>query len=224
MGDSGILEAIGRAEAGVRREADRQVRKAQAWRDDELARYGQLRSALNADSDSPAEKAPQPAVAKRRHGPKGRVKRKPLSPASHKELADRRDKVHRLIEESREPAALGAICRTLGLTSHKAKIAVQGLMEEKRIEPIGSGSATRYVPCGSDSGRLTKQAPTQGTRDERILAILEDRHQATGEELAQALREPLRKVVEACGRLQGEERVSMSNFNGRQVYVLAVRV
>lgn len=223
MGDSGILEAIGRAEAGVRREADRQVKKAQAWRDDELARYGQLRSALNANSDSHAE-APQPAVAKRRRDPKGRVKRKPLSPASQKELADRRDKVHRLIEESREPAALGAICRTLGLTSHKAKIAVQGLMDEKRIESIGSGSATRYVPCGSGSERLSKQAPTEGTRDERILAILEDRHQATGEELAQALREPLRKVVEACGRLQGEERVSMSNFNGRQAYVLAVRV
>ena len=224
MDDSGILEAIGRAEAGVRREADRQVRKAQAWRDDELARYGQLRGALTTDNDSPAEEAPQPAVARRRRVPKRRVKRKPLSPASYAELADRRDKVHRLIEESREPVALGAICRTLGLTSHKAKIAVQGLMKEKRIEPIGSGSATRYVPRGSDSERLSKQAPTEGTRDDRILAILEDRHQATGEELAQALREPLRKVVEACGKLQGEERVSMSNFNGRQVYVLAVRV
>jgi Mn-dependent DtxR family transcriptional regulator len=147
-----------------------------------------------------------------------------MSPASPKELADRRDKVGRFIEESTEPIALGAIGRALGLSSHRVTIAIQGLIEEKRIKTVGSGSATRYVAYDSGSGRLIRQAPTQGTPEERIVALLEDRHQATADELAQALREPVQKVVEMCGRLQAEERVRMSNLNGRQVYILAVRV
>jgi septum formation topological specificity factor MinE len=70
---------------------------------------------------------------------------------------------------------------------------------------------------------LSRQAPTQGTIEERIVVVLEDRHRATPTELAQALRKPLAEVVEACGSLQGEERVRMDQHNGRPAYVLAVR-
>lgn len=226
-GDSGILDAIDRACAGVARETARRIREANIWHDTELARLERARCALKPESteSTPAtDKTAKPKPARPRRGTKTRVTRKRLSPASPAEFAERCEKVVRLVEESTEPVALGYVVDVLGLTGHKAKRAIQALKDGGRIKSIGTGSSTRYIAAKPASVPLSRQAPTQGTLEDRIVAVLEDRHRATGEELAQALRKPLGEVVEACRRLQGEERIRMSRINDRAVYVLAVRV
>jgi hypothetical protein len=206
---------IDRARAKVRVEAKRRIREAEAWQDSELATYDRACSALKPDR----EENTQPARARRR-GATSRLRDKRQSPASREDLAHRRDKVARMVEEAKAPVALGEMVRALALSPHKAKLAVQGLVREKRIEPIGSGSATRYVPAKPSSTPIARQAPTQGTIEERIVAVLEDRHHASAEELGQALGEPLEGVIEACGRLQGEEKIRMTRINLHPVYIL----
>jgi hypothetical protein len=220
-----VLQAIDATRAETRHRAEREISAVEARRDAELGKLDRAERALVGGSGKAATKdPPKPTLAKSRPRPKGRVRRKHLSPASPKELAARCEKVARLIEESKSPPSFAEIVRALGLTGHKTRAAILILRKEDRIRQEGTGSGTRYVLAHPGVGRLSKQPPTQGTADERIIAVLEDRHRASREELAQALREPLDRVVDACGRLQREERIRMERYNDKPVYMLAVRV
>lgn len=234
MDATAVLEAIGAARAETCREAELEIREIESRRDTHLARLDSAERVLNGSSGPAREDTaattetkptePSKQAPPRRPSVKKRVRRKHLSPASPQQLSERRDKTARLLEESREGLSLGEIVHALGLTPHKAKLAIAGLIEEGRIESVGSGPTTRYVIANPASAPLSRQAPTQGTLEERIVAILEDRHHATAEELGQAVGEPVSRVAEACGRLQSEERIRMARINDRRVYVLAVRV
>jgi hypothetical protein len=222
-----VLEALDAARAETWQRAEREFKEVTTRRDSDLAKLDIARDAFTemdppsndepASNDAPAETRPGPK-------PKRRMRRKGLSPASPKKLAERREKVARFIEESANPVQLKEIIRALGLTEHKAHAAITDLEREGRVKRVGVGASIRYMAADRQLSPLSRQAPTQGTLEERIVAVLEDRHQATVEELAQALRMPLGEVGKACGRLQGEERIHMRRINGRPVYVLAVRI
>jgi DNA-binding Lrp family transcriptional regulator len=228
MDVTGVVKALDAARVKTRKTAEREIKEVKARRDSDLLQLDLAERALAGGNESSGEdsKSAESMKSKRSRPTRerSRVHRKRLSPASAEDLADRCEKVTRVVEENREPVALGEIARALGLTGHKAKRALQTLKGDGRIKSIGTGSATRYALADPGTGRLSKQPPTQGVLEERIVAVLGDRHQATVEELAQALRKPTNVVAEACGKLQGEERISMSRFSGRPVYVLAVRV
>ncbi len=220
MDDSGILQAIDRAEAKARRDAERQIREVQVGLTEELTKFSRARHGLQSEIEPPKQRSTRLPTSRRR-STKGR--RTGLPKTSPEQLAERRDSVERLVEESRDPVPAGDIGRALALTPDRVKIALRGLTEERRVKPLGKGSATRYATGVKASRRTSKQPPSHGTPEDRVLVVLEDRHQATAEELSQALRIPLGDVVQTCGRLQGEERIHMRRINERPVYVLAVR-
>ena len=228
MDVTGVLKALDAARAATRKAAEQEIKDAEARRDSDLLQLDRAERAVVGDNEPSLEASgsayPVKPTRPRSKAAKGRVFRRRLPPASSAELAERCEKVARMVEENGEPVALGEIAHALGLTGHKTKRALQTLKSEGRIRPIGTGSATRYVLANAGAGPLSKQPPTHGTLEERIIAVLKDRHQATGQELAQALHTPPETVAEACGKLQSEERIRMDRFNSRPVYILAVRV
>ncbi len=224
MDQQGVLEAIAEARIKTRRRATEEIEAIKARRQSELDKLEVAELALKGEEKSTdAPHIPARRGAHASAGPRSRIRRKRSAPASPQELADRRASVVRLLEEESDPPSFAQIVRTLGLSSHKTRTAIRELMGKGRVESIGTGSSTRYVLVDDGSRQLRRQAPTQGTLEERIVAVLEDRHQATVEELAQALRAVAQDVREACGRLQSEERIRMSRINDRPVYVLGVR-
>jgi hypothetical protein len=229
MDATGVLTAIDTARAETRRRALEEIERVEARRDADLIKLDRATQALADEGEptvgpSPSPRTSPPPESDAPPKPKRRVRRKRLPATTQEQLAERCDQIARLVEESADGPAFKEICQTLGLTSHRARTGVQTLIEERRIKPVGTGSSTRYRPADARSGPLFRQPPTQGTLEERIVTILEDRHRTKPAELAQALRKPLQEVNEACGRLQAEERIKMDRHNGRPVYVLAVRV
>jgi hypothetical protein len=224
MDATDVLQVIDAKRAETRRRAEREISALEARCEADLGKLDRAERALVGGGNASASDRPKPTPTQSRPKPKGRVRRRGLSPASPTELAARCEKVARLIEESKSKLSFGEIAHGLGLTGHKTRAAILILRKEGRIKQEGTGSGTRYVLAHPGAGRLSKQPPTQGTIDERIVAVLEDRHRASREELAQALREPLDRVVDACGRLQREERIRMERYNDKPVYMLAVRV
>jgi hypothetical protein len=217
VADDGLLDAIDRACAEVDRETNRRIKAAEAWKKSQLAKYERARGALKEEDD--AADGPKPGSARTRSGGHGRRRRRP--PATPSELAKRRDEVARLAEESVEPVSRGDVMQALALTENMAETAIQGLKKEGRMTTVGTGAATRYAPTDRGSSPLAKQAPSQGSPNERIIAVLEARSHATEEELGQALNEPATAVRAACGKLLSEETIEMRRFDRRQVYVIA---
>ncbi len=228
MDATAVLEAIDAKRLETRQWAERAIKDVEARRDSDLNKLDRAARAVASDDQpttrAPRRQAPPKPEPEIQPSAKKRVRRKRLRPASQKELADRCDQIARLLTESRDGLPLGTIRDTLGLTSHRARTGIRVAIENGQIKPEGTGSATRYVSATPGANPLARQAPTQGTVEERIVVVLEDRSRATATELAQALRKPLQEVIEACGRLQAEERIRMERHNGRPAYVLAVRI
>ncbi len=228
MDAGSVLEAIDAKRAETRRWAERALEEIEARRDSDLDKLDRAARAMAPDDQPTAGAPPRQATSEpepdTRPTTKKRVRRKRLRPASQKEMGERCDQIARLLAESRDGLPYAAIRDTLGLTSNRTRTGILMAIEKGLIETEGTGTATRYVSATAGSGPLSRQAPTQGTVDERIVVVLEDRFRATTAELAQALRKPLEEVIDACGRLQSEERIRMDRHNGRPVYVLPVRV
>jgi Mn-dependent DtxR family transcriptional regulator len=231
-GDIGVLKAIDAACADVRQETARRIREAEAWGSSELTRYDGLRQALATGAAidgaaagdgtrSETERGASPTSSptpKKRTRSRRPPKRMSTSPRA---VEERRAQIHRYIEESSEPVALRAMAEALGMSKEAARTAILTLESEGLVARNGLSNAIRYTTARRTSSVATKQAPTQGTLAERILAVIADRSHASAEELRQKLGEPIGRIATACGRLEDEGRVRRSNINGRVVFLLA---
>jgi hypothetical protein len=160
MDDSGILQAIDRAEARARREAEQRIKEVQAGLTDDLTKFSRARQGLQSEIESPKKRPPR-LRASRRRSKKDRKAGLPKTP--HEQLVERRDNVERMIEEGRDPVSAGEIGRALALTPEKVKSALRGLIEERRVKSLGNGSATRYTTGTRASGRTSTAMPDRGS-------------------------------------------------------------
>ena len=218
MGDDRVLQAIEAACMEIRKEKTRRIKEVNTWYDAEMGRCERVRRALPAAPGTGSENSPSP----RRRKSSARVRTKRLS-TSPKSVASRRDKVARHIEESPDPAFIKEIARDLGLTVSSVRTAIQALEEEGRVRSVGTNSSTRYTTAKRRSSLVSTQAPTQGSTEDRIVAVIRDRSHASADELGQALGIPVPEVIQACARLQAEEKIRMNRIGNKSVYVIARR-
>jgi DNA-binding Lrp family transcriptional regulator len=167
----------------------------------------------------PKREAPSSSSSERAKGKRSRrqVNRMSTSPRA---VEERRAQVHRYVEESSEPASLREMADALRISKEACRTAILTLESEGLVTRTGTNNSVRYTTGRRTSPVVTKQAPTQGTLAERILAVIADRSHASAEELRQKLGEPIGRIATACSRLEDEARIRRSNINGRVVFLL----
>jgi predicted transcriptional regulator len=109
------------------------------------------------------------------------------------------------------------------LTANSVRTAIHALEEEGRVRSVGTNSATRYTTAKRQSSLASTQAPTQGSAEDRIVAVIRDRSHASADELGQALGIAVPEVIQVCARLQAEEKIRMNRIGNKSVYVIARR-
>jgi predicted Rossmann fold nucleotide-binding protein DprA/Smf involved in DNA uptake len=218
MGEDRVLQAIEAACAEIRKEKNRRLKEVNNWYDAEIGRCERVRRALPAVQGADPDNSKKP----RRRKSSARVRTKRLS-TSPKSVAARRDKVSRYIEESPDPVFIKGIAQALGLTISSVRTAIHALEEEGRVRSVGTNSSTRYTTGKHRSSLASTQAPTQGSTEDRIVAVIRDRSHASADELGQALGIPVPEVIQVCARLQAEEKIRMNRIGNKSVYVIARR-
>lgn len=215
MADDRVLQAIETAATEIRQEKTRRITEVNTWYDAEILRCERVRRALPAALETDLDNSPSPR--RRKSSPRVRTKRLSTSPKS---VAGRREKVGRCIEESPDPVFIKEIAGDLGLTVSSVRTAIHALEEEGRVRSVGTNSSTRYTTAKRRSGLASTQAPTQGSTEDRIVAVIRDRSHASADELGQALGIPVPEVIQVCARLQAEEKIRMNRIGNKSVYVL----
>jgi DNA-binding transcriptional regulator YhcF (GntR family) len=214
VNDDRVLQAIDQACTEIRKEKARRIKEVNAWYDAEMTRCDRVRRVLPAAAGTTSADAPP-----RRRKSNRRVRTKRLS-TSPKSVAERRDKVDRYVEETTDPISIRAIARDLGLTANSVRTSIRSLEDEGRVRSVGTSSSTCYTTAKRRSDLTTKQAPTQGSTEDRIVAVIRDRSHASAEELGQALGMPVAEVVQVCAKLQAEEKIRMNRIGNKAVYVI----
>jgi DNA-binding Lrp family transcriptional regulator len=218
MSDDRVLQAIETACAEIRKEKTRRIKEVNTWYDAEMGRCERVRRALPAVPGTSSDNSSSPR--RRKSSARVRTKRHSTSPKS---VASRRDKVGRYLEESPDPASISEMARDLGLTVSSVRTAIRTLEDEGRVRSVGTSSSTRYTTAKRRSSLSSTQAPTLGSTEDRIVAVIRDRSHASADELGQALGIPVPEVILVCARLQAEEKIRMNRIGNKSVYVIARR-
>jgi hypothetical protein len=133
----------------------------------------------------------------------------------------RRQAIHRLLVERGRAMSFSEIRTALRLSEFSTRSALKRLIEEGKVVRTGTRATTRYTARDDEAG-VAVIVPTtghdMGTRQGRILELIEDRGSASADELVQALRVPMEEIRTACGALLCEEEIRMASRNGRPVY------
>lgn len=218
MAEDRVLQAIEAASREIRKEKTRRIKEVNTWYDAEIRRCERVRRALPAAPETDSDISPSPG--RRKSSPRVRTKRLSTSPKS---VAGRREKVGRCIEESPDPVFIKEIARDLGLTAGSVRTAIHALEDEGRVRSVGTNSSTRYTTAKRRSSLASTQAPTQGSTEDRIVAVIRDRSHASADELGQALGIPVPEVIQVCAKLQAEEKIRMNRIGNKSVYLIGRR-
>jgi hypothetical protein len=218
-----VVEAIDAGAREIREDAALQIKRIEARRDLDLARFKQAKLILGGNADPGAGSAEhekdregRPEAPPKRQ----RTRRRKRLSTAVRSVAERREQVFRFIGESGGSVSSGELVKGTGISIHAVHTALQQLLKERKIIPLGTSAATRYALRTGIRSVPARDSIVRGTLQGRVIATIDDRSYVTAEELGQALGEPAERMVEVCAGLQAEGEIRMERRGGKPVYVL----